>query len=207
MENKVDYQKKALGHFRLSIIDAKLAYTLFKALYQSRSESIVGKELFEKYFWTQKQHNILVLIEHNAVDAFIVKILHGFDNDKRSLTLKDIDETEYEKFISDTKNKKVLDRIRTLRNKSTAHFNKDQKHKKELPPFKDIDSFFERLQNFYNKLSGNIEDSVTIFEQDKDLKRELEKMLKNLYVGEKINLLNIDVEWKWDKNPRKISGK
>ncbi len=205
MENKIDYQKKALKHFRLSIIDAKLAYTLFKSLYQSRDKEFVGEELFEKYFWTQKQHNIFVLIEHNAVDAFIVKVLHGFDKDKRSLTLKDIDGTEYEKFISDTKNKKALDGIRTLRNKSTAHFNKDQKHKKELPPFKDIDSFFERLQNFYNKLSGNIEDSVTIFEQDRDLKRGLEKMLQNLYVGEKIRLLNIDVEWKWNKNPKKIS--
>jgi len=204
MERK-NNQKKALKHFRLSIVDAKFAYTLFKSLYQSRE--FVGEELFEKYFWTQKQHNIFVLIERNAVDAFIVKILHGFDDDKRSLTLKDIDKIEYEKFINDTKNKKVLDRIRTLRNKSTAHFDKDQKHKKELPSFKDIDSFFERLQNFYNNLSRDIEDSVTIFEQDEYLKRELEKMLKNLYVGEKIRVLNIDVEWKWSKNPKKISGK
>ncbi len=47
------YQKDALKHFRLSIIDAKLAYTLFKSLYQSRVESIVGKQLFDKYFWAQ----------------------------------------------------------------------------------------------------------------------------------------------------------
>ncbi len=207
MENKVDYQKEALKHFRLSIIDAKLAYTLFKSLYQSRDKEFVGEELFEKYFWTQKQHNIFVLIEHNAYSIFVVKILHGFDNDKRALTLRDIDKNAYKDFIDDTKNKEVLEKIKILRDKTIAHYDKDQSHKNELPLFKDIDSFFERLQNFYNKLSGDIEDSVTIFEQDKDLKRELEKMLRNLYVGEKIRLLNIDVEWNWDKNPKKISGK
>jgi len=207
MENKIDYQKEALKHFRLSIIDAKLAYTLFKSLYQSRDKEFVGEELFEKYFWTQKQHNIFVQIEHNAVSVFIIKILHGFDNDRRSLTLRDIDEKAYKDFVDDTKNKKVLEKIKTLRDKTIAHYDKDQNRKNELPLFSDIDLFFERLQTFYNDVSKKVEDSVTLFGQDEDLKRELEKMLMNLYVGEKIRLLNIDVEWKWDKNPKKISGK
>ncbi|MBU4480248.1 hypothetical protein KKG48_02285 [Patescibacteria group bacterium] len=205
MNNNKDYQKEAINHFRLSIIDAKLSYTLFKLLYQSRAESIVGKQLFEKYFWVQKQHNIFKLIEHNAVEVFVVKILHGFDNNDNALTLRDIDEDAYAKFIEREENKHILDKIRRLRRKSVAHFDKKQPTDKKLPTFKEIDTFFINLQQFYNDLCGKIESSVTIFKQDEDLKRELEKVLKNLYVGEKIRLLNIELEYDWEKNPKKIS--
>ncbi len=201
------HQKEAIDHFRLSIIDAKLSYTLFKSLYQSRAESIVGKQLFDKYFWVQKQHNIFKLIEHNAVDVFIIKILHGFDKNNGALTLRDIDKKAYKKFIEKKENKYILDKIKKLRDKSIAHFDKKQPTDKQLPAFEKIDLFFGKLEKFYNSLCKKIENSVTIFEQDKDLKRELEKVLRNLYLGEKVRLLNIDMEWMWDKNPKKISKK
>ena len=200
-------QKDALKHFRLSIIDAKLAYTLFKFLYQSRDIEFVGEDLFDKYFWVQKQHNIFVLIEHNAVSVFIVKILHGFDNDKRALTLKDIDSEAYEEFINEQKNIKLLAQLKILRDKNIAHHDKTQGHDKKLPPITDIDDFFVRLQNFYNHLCGKIENSVTYFKQDDDLKKDIEKMLQNLYIGEKNRILDNDIKWTWMENPKRISNK
>ena len=205
MTNEKKNQKEAINHFRLSIIDAKLAYTLFKALYQSRAESIVGKQLFEKYFWVQKQHKIFNLIENNAVNVFIIKILHGFDNNNDALTLRDIDKDAYTAFLNIKENRDIIDKIKKLRDKSITHFDKKQPADKQLPTFEEIDSFFDRLEKFYNDLCKKIESSVTIFEQDTDLKREIEKVLKNLYIGEKIKLLNIEMEWEWDKNPKKIS--
>jgi hypothetical protein len=203
-----NYQKEALKHFRLSIIDAKLAYTLFKSLYQSRAKSIVGKQLFDKYFWVQKQHgSFFRMVEYCAVNIFIIKILHGFDNDKRALALRDIDENAYTKFINKKENKRVLEKIKKLRDKTVAHFDKEQPAEKNLPSFEKIDLFFRNLQDFYNNLSRKIESSVTIFEQDRDLKRDLEKVLQNLYVGEKNRLLNIELKWDWEKNPKKISAK
>ena len=205
MEKK-DYQKMAIEHFRLSIIDAKLAYTLFKSLYLSRSEKEVGKELFEKYFWVQKQHSdFFTIVEHCAVNTFVVKILHGFDNDERSLTLKDICQDAYGDFVNVENNKEVLDGIRKLRNKNFAHFDKKQEHKKTLPSFEKIDMFFKNLEKFYNMLSSKFEKSTTLFGQDEDLKFSMENVLQNLYVGEKIRLLNIEMKWEWNENPKKIS--
>jgi hypothetical protein len=194
MEKELKYQKNALNHFRLSIIDAKLSYVLFKTLYQSRAENIVGKQLFDKYFWVQKQHGgFFTKIEHCAVVDFVIRILHGFDNDKQALTLKDIDEKAYAEFIK--KYQQFIDKLKRLRDKSIAHFDKKQPIEKKLPSFEQIDRFFTDLENFYNGLSGKIEDSKTTFEQDKNLKYEIEKVLQNLYVGEKNRLLNVELEY------------
>lgn len=201
-----DYQKEAINHFRLSIIDAKLAYTLFKSLYLSRAKNTVDKKLFEKYFWVQKQHNYFFkMVEHCAVNTFVIKIMHGFDGDSRSLSLKDICEDSYKEFIE--KNKKVIEGVKNLRNKKFAHYDKSVIGEKEtkLPPFEEIDLFFKNLEKFYNKLSSKYDDSTTIFKQDEDLKSNLEKVLQNLYVGEKIRLLNIEMKWQWNENPKKIS--
>ena len=206
MEKEKKYQKEALDHFRLSIIDAKLSYVLLKSLYQSRAENIVGKQLFDKYFWVQKQHGgFFNKIEHCAVVDFIIRILHGFDNDKQALTLKDIDEKAYDKFINKEENEEFINKIKIFRDKKIAHFDKKQPIEKKLPPFKKIDNFFMNLENFYNELSGKIEDSKTLFGQDKDFKYEIEKVLQNLYVGEKNRLLNIELEYNWKKNPNNIS--
>ena len=205
MKNNKDYQKEAIDHFRLSIIDAKLAYTLFKSLYLSRSEEIVGKNLFDKYFWVQKQHNIFKLIEHNAIEVFVIKILHGFDNDNQALTLKDIDKNAYIKFIESEENKKVIDKIKILRKKSIAHFDKKQPTDKSLPTFEELDLFFKRLEKFYDTLTKKLADSTTIREQDQDLKNNLEKVMQNLYVGEKVRLLGIDIKWMWDEDLKRIS--
>ena len=206
-QNK-NYQKEALKHFRLSITDAKLAYTLFKSLYQSRTESIVGKELFDKYFWVQKQHNdFFKMAEYCAVNTFMVKILHGFDNNERALTLRDIDKNAYTKFINKKENKQVLEKIKELRDKVVAHFDKKQPIEKKLPSFEEIDRFFINLQDFYNNLSRKIENSKTNFEQDKKFRRELEIVLQNLYIGRKIRLLENELKWDWEKNPKKISAK
>ena len=140
------YQKEALRHFRLSIIDAKLAYTLFKSLYQSRAESIVGKQLFDKYFWVQKQHgSFFKMVEYCAVNTFIVKILHGFDNNEKTLTLRDIDKNAYMKFINKKENKQVLEKIKKLRDKVVAHFDKKQPIEKKLPSFEEIDLFLSLI--------------------------------------------------------------
>jgi len=177
-------------------------------LYQSRVESIVGKELFDKYFWTQKQHcGFFKMVEYCALNTFIVKVLHGFDNNRQALTLRDIDKYAYVKFLDKEENKRVLEKVKKLRNKVIAHFDKKQPIEKKLPSFEKIDLFFINLQNFYNNISKKIERSTTFFEQDKDFRREIEKVLQNLYIGEKNRLLGIESKWDWEKNPKKISAK
>ncbi len=116
-ENKSNnYKQEAIKHFRLGIIDAKLAYTLFKSLYLSRAESVVGKVLAEKYLWTQKQYGgFFILVEHNAFTSFVIKILHGFDDDDRALTLKNIDARSYVDFINQSDNKRIIRKIKKIK--------------------------------------------------------------------------------------------
>jgi hypothetical protein len=196
-ENKKSENKQeAIKHFRLSIIDAKLAYTLFKFLYWSRAESVVGKVLAEKYLWTQNQHgNFFTMVEYCAVTTFIIKIIHGFDNDHRALTLKDIDEQTYVDFIGQSGNKEVIKKIRNLRCQRIAHHDKIIKIGQDLPSFEKIDLFFENLENFYNDLTKKIENSSTLFGQDQDLKNNLEKIFQNLFIGEKNRLLYNELKW------------
>lgn len=203
-----NYRQDAIKHFRLSIIDAKLAYTLFKSLYLSRAESVVGKVLAEKYLWTQKQYGgFFTLVEHCAVTTFIIKILHGFDEDykDRVLTLKDIDNQAYANFISQSSNKEIIEKIRKLRHKRIAHHDKTVKINQDLPSFEKIDLFFKRLEEFYDNLTKKIENSSTIRKQDQDLKDNLEKVLRNLFIGEKSRLLNIELKWDWQENNKNIS--
>lgn len=204
-----DYKQEAIKYFRLNIIDAKLAYTLFKSLYLSRAESVVGKVLAEKYLWTQKQcGGFFIFIEHCAVVSFIIKILHGFDKDfkDRALTLKDIDKQSYVDFINQSSNKEIIEKIRKIRNKIIAHHDKTNEINQDLPSFKKIDAFFKRLEEFYDNLAKRINNSSTIREQDQDLKNDLEKVLQNLFIGEKIRLLNIELKWDWQENNKKISN-
>ncbi len=201
-----DYRKEAIEHFRLSIIDAKLAYTLFKTLYLSRSESVVGKVLAEKYLRIQKLYGgFLFLVEHCAVDAFVMKILHGFDNNDDSLTLKDIDTQSYKDFIDNNDNKKVIEKIRKIRNKRIAHYNKKIKTVFDLPPFVKIDSFFKKLEEFYDSLTKRIENSGTIREQDQDLRNNLDMIMQDLFIGREVRLLNIELKYNWQDNIKNIS--
>lgn len=205
-ENKGNnYRQDAIKHFLLSIIDAKLAYTLFKSLYLSRAESVVGKVLAEKYLWTQQQYGgFFVLVEHCAVAAFVMKILHGFDNNDDSLTLKDIDEQSYFNFINQDDNKKIIAKIRKIRNKRVGHYNKKTRIIPDLP-FQEIDLFFKRLEKFYDDLAKRIENSSIIREQDQDLKNHLDIVLQDLFIGRKIKLLNIELKYDWQENNKNIS--
>lgn len=200
------YRQKAIEHFLLSIIDAKLAYTLFKSLYLSRFENIVGKVLAEKYLWIQKQYGgFFVLVEHCAFNAFIIKILHGFDNNDDSLTLKDIDEKSYLNFINENENKKIIKEFRIIRNKRIAHFNKKIKITLSMPSFLEIDLFFKRLEKFYDDLAKKIKNASVMREQDQDLKDKLDIVFRDLFIGRKVRLLNIGLKYDWQENNKNIS--
>jgi len=205
-----EYQKKAIEHYLLSIIDAKLAYVLLKSLWQSRCSEIVGEKLQEKYVWVWKQHNYFFgIVEHCAAITFITKILHGFDvfdPQDRPLTLKDIDSNAYDNFVNEEQNKKILDQFRGLRNKRMAHHDKEE-YDSDFPPFNEIDAFFERLEKFYDALISEIEGASVIRNQDQDLKQSIEKVFQNLYSGEKNRLLQINMEYLWSKDPKKISNR
>lgn len=200
------YRQKAIEHFLLSIIDAKLAYTLFKSLYLSRDESVVGKVLAEKYLWTQQQYGgFFVLVEHCAFNAFIMKILHGFDNNDDSLTLKDINEQSYLNFENQDDNKKIIKEIRIIRNKIIAHFDKKIKITPSMPSFQEIDLFFKRLEKFYDDLAKRIKNASIMREQDQDLKDKLDIVLQDLFIGRKVRLLNIGLKYDWQENNKNIS--
>jgi len=205
-----EYQKKAIDHYLLSIIDAKKAYVLLKSLCLSRCPEIVGEKLCEKYIWVWKQHNdFFGIVEHCAASTFITKILHGFDDSDpqdRPLTLKDIDQNAYTNFVNEEQNKKILDQFRELRNKRIAHYDKEGSDS-NFPPFNEIDAFFERLEKFYDALIAEIEGASVIRKQDQDLKQSIEKVFQNLYSGEKNRLLQINMEYLWNKDPKKISSR
>ncbi len=116
-------QKGAIEYFRANIVEAKTAYTLLKALYLSRSEYIVGKNLFHKYFDIQSKYkNFFGTIEQGVFITFVVKICHCFDRDDRSYSFKDIDKAGLEVFSSQQINVSVINEIKEMRDKVIAHY-------------------------------------------------------------------------------------
>ena len=71
MEN--NYQKKAINHFRLKIVDAKLAYSLFRYLRVCESDEGMLSNINSV---RSNYNNFFNQIEASLVSSFILKILH-----------------------------------------------------------------------------------------------------------------------------------
>lgn len=135
-------------------------------------------------------------------------ICHVFDNDSRSYSLAKVDSESYNNFVSDNENSFVIEQLKTARNKLFAHRDSGIDPKSiTIPSVEKVDSFFNRLEDLYNKHSGIVEKSATSFNFAEDVKHVMEILYMNLERGEAVRLKEIDIEWLWEKDDNKASKK
>lgn len=203
---KNDEHKKIANYFRSNIFEAFSAYNAWKMIAFSKSNGIVSNEMAERYVEIQKYHaNFFVIAERSFLINFVILILHSFDKRDDSYSLYKIDRAATDKFIND--NQKVLDELKNLRNKLFAHRDNDvDLNKYKIPSINDLDKLFQNLIVFYNKLTRTIDDSTTRFTSAEEIKRDIELLLQNIYRGETVRKLEIDIEWMWEKDDKKASN-
>jgi hypothetical protein len=188
-----------------SIFEAKSAYTLWKVIAYSRSSGVVPLELAEKYVKSQQTAPaFFIMAERTALISFVILILHPIDQDSRSFSLFNVNKEKTNEFIK--QNEKTVENLRLVRNKVFAHKDSVDALKILVPSIEIMDNFFENMISFYNNLTSEHNQSITDFNASCDnLIHEMEYMFMNLTRGEKIRLEEIDLEWMWEKNPKKIS--
>mgnify|MGYP001612763423 CR=1 FL=1 len=210
MEIDPQIKKATIEYFRSNIYEALAAYSGWKTIVYARYYDVVGKEMADKYARIENYHvNFFIAIEYSFLLNFVILLMHAFDTDDRSYSLYKVEKEKTEAFILN--NKEVLDNLFLLRNKFFAHreinINNISKNEYTVPPVIKLDLFFENLIRFYNELSVVVDDSTTIFNNALEIKQDIERMFMNLYRGENIRKVDIDVKWLWEENDNKISKK
>lgn len=203
---KNDEHKKIADYFRSNIFEAFSAYNAWKMIAFSKSNGVVSNQMAERYVEIQKYHaNFFIIAERAFLINFVIFILHSFDKRNDSYSLYKIDQTATDRFINN--NKKVLDELKNLRNKLFAHRDNDaSSNQYKIPSINDLDNFFENLITFYNQLTSAIDDSTTQFTNATEIKRDIELLLQNIYRGETVRKLEINIEWMWEKDDKKASN-
>lgn len=205
MENR----NEILTYFRSNIFEAKCAYNAWKMLYCARSKNIVGEQLAERYVKIQKCHNdFFGITERSLFTAWVILILHAFDKNNKSYSLKKVDQQLYDDFLSENDNQKMINNFKTVRDKMLAHRDIDVKPEDRImPSIDDTDKFIKRLEEFYNKLCGIKENSSTSFQNTEEVKRDTERLYINIERGESIRLKEIDIKYMWKENDNVVSNK
>ena len=202
-----DEQKNIIKYFLENIFEAKSHYTGWKMICHARSVGIVSKEMAERYVAIQKQAgSFFTLTDRAFLISFIMLICHVFDKRSDSMSLEKADKALYNKFFNE--NTKVIDALKKTRDNIFAHRNiKIDPKEIVIPSVDDLDSFFSNLEKLYNELSSKIADSSARFDNVDNLKREIELVYMNLDRGEMMRRKEIDIEWRWEKDPGRISNK
>lgn len=206
----VDSKLKGItDYFRTNILESLSAFTAWKMIYGSRSNSIVSPELAEQYIKAQSQHsNFFVAAQYAFLFQFIVKILHSFDNRDDSLSLYKVDKTATEEF--ETKNKSVIDALRKVRNKVFAHrdavIDQGVLNSYTIPSMVDLNLFFKNLVEFYNSLTLKIDDSTTVFDLALDIKGDIDYLFMDIHRAEIMRSEGRNVDWKWLKDNKEIGN-
>lgn len=197
-------KKVILDYFRSNLFEAYASYNAWKTLAFSKSSAEVGQEKAEMYVKIQNYHaQFFTVVEKSVLVSFVVTVLHAFDRNKHepySLYLYDKEKTKL--FVNG--NKAVIDELFTVRNKVLAHRDKDATDNK-IPSVERLNAFFENLFKFYNELTHEYESSTTMFDNAEEVKRDIEHLFMNLERGETVRLKEIDIEWLWEKDDKKIS--
>lgn len=205
MEDK-ETNKKIIDYFKSNIFEAFSSYNGWKMICHSRSDGVVSKEMAEKYTEIQKYHpEFFVMAERNFLISFVMLSLHSFDKRDDSFSLYKIEKEKTENFVN--QNNDVLEKLKTLRHKLFAHRDINMPLDQFIiPSVDDLDNFFEKLMKFYNELSYGVSNSTVIFDNSLEIKRDIELMFQNLYRGEAMRRLEIDIEWMWEKDEKKASN-
>ena len=194
---------EVLNYFRSNIFEAYAHYNAWKVIFGSKSKGIVSEELANKYLEIQKYHNgFFILAEKAFLISFTLLSLHSFDDQQDSLSLYKLDRNKTLDFLKN--NKATVTKLRILRNKLFAH--KDVfLANGEIPSINDLDTFFKNLILLYNEFTKDIEGSKTDFGRAEEIKNDTEALFMNLYRGENVKRKEIEIEWDWNQNNKKIS--
>jgi hypothetical protein len=207
-DNKKIDKKEITDYFRSNIFEAYSHYNVWKMIAYSKSKGVVSEEMANKYVEIQKYHNSYFSIaERASLLSFVILVLHPFDGDNRANSLYKVDDKGTKKFIKD--NKETIGELFLVRNKVLAHrdieVNSVNKDKYKIPSVDRLDIFFENLITFYNQICREVDNSSTIFDDALDLKNDVEGLFMSLYRGEKMRVTEIDVDYFWNENNKKIS--
>ncbi len=198
--------KEQVDYFLGSIFEAKSAYNVWKMIVYSRWEAYVGKELAEKYVKIQKCHSSLFpLIERSLLFHWVLLILQCFDPRKDAYSLDKINKGYYTSFIKNEDNKKVLKRIKYFRDSFFAHRAKIIKGR-EIGNVESLDLFFKNIEDLYNRIRHDFDQSGVCFQNADDMKYEVENLFMNIEKGEAVRKKNIKDEYLWIQNPKRISN-
>lgn len=203
MENKT-----ITDHFRRNIFEAYSHYNAWKVIAYSKSKGVVSEKMAERYVQVQNYHSAFFSLSERAfLISFIMLVLHSFDKDDRSFSLWKIDSEKTELFS--LQNESILTELSLVRNKLFAHSDIDPQSgtlvSYDVPSVERLDVFFKNLLDFYNTLSREVDQSLTLFDGAEEIKRTVELLFMNLYRGENVRLKEIDIEWTWEKDDKKIS--
>jgi len=195
--------KEITDYFRSNIFESFSAYNAWKMLFLCKSEKEFSKKMAERYVEILKYHkDFFITVERFCLAHFVVACLHSFDKDNNSYSLYKVDQKNTEVFVKN--NKKVINDLRSLRNKVFAH--KDIREiKLRIPSVKSLDKFFKNLMDFYNQLTNRLHSSRTMFDNAESVKRDIELLFMNLYRGEAVRKRENDIEWSWEKDNKKAS--
>jgi hypothetical protein len=192
-----------------SIFESKSAYVMWKTIAYSRSTGVVSEQLAKKYVAAQcTASGFFAMTEKTSLVTFVIFVLHCFDKDEKAHSFYKVDKSETERFVSE--NSEVLESLKLVRDKAFAH--KDIRKNTDsfkilVPSIEKLDIFFENLFSFYNSLTSKHLNSSTMFDMStNDLLNEMEYLFMNITRGEVLRKLEIDMEWMWEKDDRRISN-
>lgn len=198
--------KEQLDYFRGNIFEAKSAYNAWKVIFYSRRPAYTGKDLTENYVKIQNYHkDFFGLIERSLLYHWVVLVLHCFDSRRDVFSLRKIGREYYDLFIKDSGNSKIFKRLKTVRDTLLAHRAKNI-ISRELGSVEEIDLFWKNLEDFYNKVCHSFDKSTTLFGNTENVKHDIENLFYNLERGENIRKNEINIEYLWRKNPKRISN-
>lgn len=198
--------KEQLDYFRGSIFEAKSAYNAWKMIAYSKWFTYVGKDLADNYVKIQNYHkDFFVLVERSFLFHWVILVLHCFDSRHGTFSLNKIANKDYNEFIKNSSNEKILKKLKNVRDTLFAHRAKIVKGK-EIGNVEELDLFWKNLEDFYNKICYNFNKSKTLFDNTDNVKQDIENLLFNLERGELVRKNEIDIDWLWKKNPKRISN-
>ncbi len=197
--------KEQVDYFLRSIFEAKSSFGAWKMIVYSRWENYTGKELAEKYVKIQKYHRSLFkLLENALLFHWVLLILHCFDKSKGAFSLEKINKKYYGEFLKKEENKKVIERINNVRNSFFAHRAKIIKGK-EIGSVESLNLFFKNVEDLYNKIRHDFDNSGVYFGNADEVKVDIENLFMNIERGEFNRKNEIEIEWQWKQNPKRIS--
>lgn len=198
--------KDQLDYFRSSIFESKLSYNTWKMIVFSRWNAYVGEDLAKKYTEIQNYHgNFFSLSERAFLFHWVMLVMHCFDNRKDSLSLKKIAPRDYNDFIKEANNVKILKNLENVRHLLFAHRAKSIKGE-EVGSVEELDLFWKSLEDFYNNACKGFDDLKIPFDNTENVKYEVEELFYSLEKGEQVSRTEIETEAFEQRNPNRISN-